>query len=50
MFLVHILRQNVLFFLLIFSKNADFDKYKYYGYGVGFDAPKSFSLSIGNNI
>ena len=38
------------FFLLIFSKNADFNKYKYYGYGIGFDAPESFSLSFGNII
>ena len=27
------------------TKNADFDKYKYYGYGIEFDACRSFSLA-----
>ena len=29
------------------TKNADFDKYKYSGYGIGFNARRRFSLSDG---
>ena len=29
------------------TKNVDFDQYKYYGYGVGFDINGTFSLSNG---
>ena len=32
------------------TKNADFDKYKYSGYGIGFDAYGSFSLSDGTEF
>ena len=35
------------------SKNADTDKYKYRGYGIGFDLQSTFSLpdgSIGRNV
>ena len=31
-----------LFWSFKFTKNADLDKYKYFGYGIGFDAHKSF--------
>ena len=33
-----------------FTKNAEFDKYKYYGYGIGFDVRESFSLSDGSEF
>ena len=35
------------------TKNADSDKYKYSGYGIGFDLHSEFSLadgSIGRNV
>ena len=32
------------------TKNADFDKYRYSGYGIGFDVRGSYSLSIGNEF
>ena len=32
------------------TKNADSDKYKYSGYGIGFDASGSFSLSDGSGF
>ena len=32
------------------TKNTDFNKYKYSGYGIGFDAPRSFSLSDGSGF
>ena len=32
------------------TKNADPDKYKNSGYGIGFDARGSFSLSDGNGF
>ena len=33
-----------------FTKNAEFDKYKYYGYGIWFDVRESFSLSDGSEF
>ena len=37
-----------------FTKNTDFDRYKYSGYSIGFDARGSFSLSdsseFGKNV
>lgn len=35
---------NSLFGTSNLNKNADFDKYKYFGYGIWFDASGSFSL------
>ena len=32
------------------TKNADFDKYKYSGYGIGFDASGSFFLLDGSRF
>ena len=32
------------------TKSADFDKYKYFGYGIGFDASGSFSLPDGSGF
>ena len=32
------------------TKNADFDKYKYSGYGTGFDARGNFSSSCGSGF
>ena len=32
------------------TKNAEFYKYKYYGYGIEFDARESFSLSDGSEF
>ena len=40
--------ENSLFGALKLVKNADIDKYKYSGYGIGFDARGSFSLSDGS--
>ena len=34
----------------LLTKNADFDKYKYSGYGTGFDSHGSFSLSNGSGF
>ena len=31
------------------TKNADINKYKYSGYGIGFDARESFSFPSGGN-
>ena len=40
--------ENCLFGSVILTKNADFDKYKYSGYGIGFDRHGNFSfLDIG---
>ena len=39
---------NSLFGAIKLTKNADFDKYKYSGYGIGFDAWGSFLLSDGS--
>ena len=32
------------------TKNVDFDKYKYSGYDIGFDASGSFTLSDGSEF
>ena len=40
--------ENCLFGSVKLTKNADIDKYGYYGYGIGFDRNTSFSL--GNEI
>ena len=32
------------------NKNSDLDKYKYSGYGIGFDASGRFSLSDGSGF
>ena len=37
--------ENSLFEVVKLSRNADLDKYKYSGYGIGFDARGNFSLS-----
>ena len=39
--------QNALFWAVSLTKNADFDKYKYSGYGIGFDRRLSFSFPGG---
>ena len=39
--------QNALFWAVSLTKNADFDKYKYSGYGIGFDRRSSFSFPGG---
>ena len=36
--------ENCLFRAVSLTKNADIDKYKYSGYGIGFDRHKSFSF------
>ena len=44
---------NCLFGAVKLAKNADIDKYKYSGYGIGFDAKGAFSFPtgrIGQNI
>ena len=42
---------NPLFGAVKLTKNTnDFDKYKYFGYGSGCDARRSFSLSDGNGF
>ena len=45
---------NFLFGVVRSVKNADFDKYKYSGYDIGFDTHESFSLSsdsgFGQNV
>ena len=45
---------NSLFGAVKLTKNPDFDKYRYFGYGIGFDARRSFSLSdatrFGKNV
>ena len=42
--------QNCLFGVVKLTKNADIDKYKYFGHGIGFDSTGSFSypLCLGN--
>ena len=45
--------ENCLFGSVIFTKNADFDKYKYSGYGIGFDRHGNFSfldIGLGRNV
>ena len=39
--------QNALFWAVILTKTADTDKYKYSGYGIGFDRRPGFSFSDG---
>ena len=41
---------NSLFGTVKLTKNVDFDKYKYSGYGIGFDAHGSFLLSDGSGF
>ena len=44
---------NALFGAVTLTKNADIDKYKYSGYGIGFDRRSSFSFpggGFGQNI
>ena len=38
--------------LLNYQKNADIDKYKYSGYGIGFDGSRYYSIGneIGRNV
>ena len=39
--------RNSLFGAVKLVKNADIDKYKYYGYGIGFDTKGTFSFPNG---
>ena len=39
--------KNRLFGAVTLTKNADIDKYRYSGYGIGFDRRSSFSFSGG---
>ena len=39
--------ENCLFSAVTLSKNADIDKYRYSGYGIGFDRTSSFSFPGG---
>ena len=39
--------KNCLFGAVTLTKNADIEKYKYCGYGIGFDRPSSFSFTGG---
>ena len=39
--------KNCLFGAVTLTKNADIEKYKYSGYGIGFDRKSSFSLPSG---
>ena len=41
--------QNALFGVVSLNKNADVNKYKYSGYGIGFDRTSSFSFPGGGN-
>ena len=45
--------ENCLFSAVTLSKNADIDKYRYSGYGIGFDRTSSFSfpgVEFGQNV
>ena len=44
--------ENCLFGSVKLTKNADIDKYKYFGYGIGFDRETSFSIGneTGKNV
>ena len=45
--------KNCLFGAVTLTKNADIDKYKYFGYGIGFDRRGSFSFpggGFGQNV
>ena len=46
----HFTLENSYLELLNWLKNADPDEYKYSGYGTGFDARGSFSLSNGSGF
>ena len=48
--LVKILRQEFLFGSIKLTKIADSDKYKYFGYVIGFDVRESFSLLNGSRF
>ena len=39
--------KNCLFGAVTLTKNADIDKYRYSGYGIGFDRRESFSIPVG---
>ena len=39
--------KNCLFDAVSLTKNADIDKYKYFGYGIGFDGHRSYSHPSG---
>ena len=39
--------KNCLFVAVTVTKNADIDKYKYFGYGIGFNRRGSFSFPAG---
>ena len=41
--------QNCLFGAVTLTKNADIDKYRYSGYGIGFDRKGSFSFPGGGS-
>ena len=41
--------ENCLFGSVKLTKNADIDKYGYFGYGIGFDRQSSFHISTGKN-
>ena len=40
----------ILCYVVRLTKNADFDKYKYSGYGIGFDGSGSSALSDGSGF
>ena len=44
--------ENCLFGFVKLTKNADIDKYGYFGYGIGFDRQSSFSIGseTGKNV
>ena len=44
--------ENCLFGSVKLTKNADIEKYRYFGYGIGFDRQSSFSIGneIGKNV
>ena len=44
--------ENCLFGVVRLTKNADFNKYKHSGYGIGFDRKGSYSIGceIGTNV
>ena len=41
--------KHCLFGAVSLTKNSDIDKYKYSGYGIGFDGHRSYSHSSGGN-
>ena len=42
--------KNCLFGAATLTKNADIEKYKYSGYGIGFDRRSSFSFQVGDLV